>query len=258
VNTGGHAPRSSGPGGGQPGPAQAEHQERPHARFLDLLSPGDQETLRQLGQVRLFRPGEAICTQGEKATHVVVLTEGWAKIMAVTGEQHAIQDVRGRGDIVGELAGGSSGYRTADVIAAGQVRALVIAYDRYKRLLDSSPGADTAHRQVLTQRWIEAADRVRSRSAGSGAQRLAGLLLDFANWDRNPAGPGAPVTIPLSHDELASLIGASRATVTRAVGDWRRQGLIGTGRNKITVINPSGLRSAVGRHPRRDTAGDPR
>lgn len=252
MNTGEHVPRSSGPDGRQPGPAQAGDQERPRARFWDLLSQAEQEALRRIGQVRLFRPGVAICRQGEKATHVVVLTAGWAKIMAVTGEQHALQDVRGRGDIVGELAGSSSGYRTADVIAAGPVRALVVAYDHYEHFLDSSPGADRAHRQVLTQRWLEAADRVRSRSAGSGGQRLAELLLDFASWDRNLAEHGTPVTIPLSHDELASLIGASRATVTRAVGDWRRQGLIDTGRNKITVVSPSGLRGVARRDPNRD------
>jgi hypothetical protein len=46
---------------------------------------------------------------------------------------------------------------------------------------------------------------------------------------------------------MASLIGASRATVTRALGDWRRRGLIGTARHQITIMSTPGLRSAAGR-----------
>jgi CRP-like cAMP-binding protein len=43
--------------------------------------------------------------------------------------------------------------------------------------------------------------------------------------------------MPLSQEELASLAGTSRATVTRAYSDWRRRGLIRTGQRRITITN---------------------
>ena len=43
------------------------------------------------------------------------------------------------------------------------------------------------------------------------------------------AGGGAiEVALPLSQEELASLAGASRATVTRALSNWRERGFIRT------------------------------
>ena len=54
--------------------------------------------------------------------------------------------------------------------------------------------------------------------------------------------------MPLSQEELASLAGTSRATVTRAFGNWRKRSLIRTGQRRITVTDPEGLRKVAGRH----------
>ena len=140
------------------------------------------------------------------------------------------------------------GYRTATVVAIGPVRALVVTYDRFSQFLDSNPGAGRAYRHVMTQRWRETADMLRSRSVNNGAQRLAGLLLDLAARHGNlPPAPATAITIPLSQEEIASLIGTSRATVTRALGDWRRRGLISTARHQITIKSTPGLRSIADR-----------
>jgi CRP-like cAMP-binding protein len=48
--------------------------------------------------------------------------------------------------------------------------------------------------------------------------------------------------MPLSQEELASLAGASRATVTRALSNWRQRGFIRTGQRRITIIDLPALR----------------
>jgi CRP/FNR family transcriptional regulator, cyclic AMP receptor protein len=72
-------------------------------------------------------------------------------------------------------------------------------------------------------------------------------VLDLAARHGTPAGAGTVITIPLSQEEIASLIGTSRATVSRALGDWRRGGLIGTGPHQITINSAPALRSIAGR-----------
>jgi CRP/FNR family transcriptional regulator, cyclic AMP receptor protein len=81
----------------------------------------------------------------------------------------------------------------------------------------------------------------------AGAQRLAGLLLDLSDRHGTAAESGTVITMPLSQEEIASLIGTSRATVTRALGSWRRRGLIDTARHQITIKSAPGLRSAADR-----------
>ncbi len=240
ITTGNKAPAGA--------PQQRIHEQGPDTEFWNLLSHAERTTLQELGHVSAFRAGETICTEGEKTTDVFVLTEGWVKVLSAAREHRGIVlALRGGGDIVGELAAHAAGYRTATVVTIGPVQALVVTHDRFTLFLDSSQGANRAYRHVMTQRWLEVAETLRSRSANNGTQRLAGLLLDLAARYGTPAESGTAITIPLSQEEIASLAGTSRATVTRALRHWRRSGLIGTTRHPITIKNAPGLRTAAGR-----------
>src|SRR6185437_17033213 len=116
--------------------------------------------------------------------------------------------------------------------------------------LGAHAGADRAYRHATTRRWSEAASTLYSRSVHGGPQRLAALLVDLAERHGTPGESGTLITIPLSQEEIASLIGASRATVTRAPSDWRHRGLISTGRRHPTITNTTPLHRIAHRYPR--------
>jgi CRP/FNR family transcriptional regulator len=83
---------------------------------------------------------------------------------------------------------------------------------------------------------------LRTRSVTSGAQRLAGLLLELADWRDSEVR----AAMPLTQEELASLTGASRATVTRALSNWRQRGIIRTSQRDITITDLVALRKIAG------------
>ena len=153
--------------------------------------------------------------------------------------------LRGRGDTVGEVAGETTGYRTATVQAVGMVRALIVAYEKFGAFLEAHAGADRAYRRMVTRRWNDAESMLRTRSVTSGAQRLAVLLLELADWRDSEAR--TPMT--LTQEELASLTGASRATVTRALANWRQRGIIRSGQRDITITDLGALRKIAGQQP---------
>ena len=86
---------------------------------------------------------------------------------------------------------------------------------------------------------------MRTRTVTSGAQRLAGLLLQLAD----PRDSEFRMAMMLTQEELASLTGASRATVTRALSNWRQRGIIRTGQRDITITDPAALRKIAGQQP---------
>jgi CRP/FNR family transcriptional regulator, cyclic AMP receptor protein len=220
--------------------------------FWGRLTRGEQDGLSAVGRISVFPSGATMCVEGEPSTHVFVLVNGWVKVLAVSSDGHEqVLAMRGQGDIVGEIAGATTGHRNATVKAIDTVRALIVRYDSFGSFLDSNPGAARAYRQVMTLRWNDTATMLRNRPLTTGAQRLASLLLELA--DRyGSRGGGADdvidVAMPLSQEELASLAGASRATVTRALSNWRQRGFIRTGQRRITIINLGGLRH-VARQP---------
>jgi CRP/FNR family cyclic AMP-dependent transcriptional regulator len=134
------------------------------------------------------------------------------------------------------------------VQATDTVRSLIVGHDKFSSFLDSYPGASRAYRRVVTQRWSETAATLRRRSVTTGAQRLAFLLLDLAGKHGTGAAGGIYVAMPLSQEELASLAGTSRATVTRALGNWRQRGFIRTGQRRITITDLGALRQIAGDH----------
>jgi len=206
--------------------------------FWYLLTDIERSALSSLGRFTVFPPGATMCVEGEPATHVFVVETGWVKVLSVTSDGHELLlALRGYGDVVGEFAGGADGYRTATVRAIDLVRSLIVAYEKFTSFLDSHPGAGGAYRQVVTRGWRDTAAILRSRTGTSGQQRLAALLMDLALRHGFQAPDAVEIEMPLTQEELASLAGASRATVTRAFSDWRHRGLIRTGQRHIAIIN---------------------
>jgi CRP-like cAMP-binding protein len=219
------------------------HGTGPAQGFWPLLSDDERTVLAGLGRTTVYPPGTVMCVEGDPNTHVFVLVDGWVKIVGVTSDGHELTlALRGRGDTVGEVAGETTGYRNATVQAVGTVRALVVPYERFSSFLDAHDGADRAYRRMVTRRWNDAESMLRARSVTSGAQRLAGLLLELADSELQTA-------MTLTQEELASLTGASRATVTRALSNWRRRGIIRTGQRDITITDPEALRKIAGQQP---------
>jgi CRP/FNR family transcriptional regulator, cyclic AMP receptor protein len=221
----------------------------PGQGFWQLLTPGNHRELSALGLTRKYRPGATICVQGDPATHVFVLVTGWVKVLSVTDEGHeTVLALRGDGDVVGESSGETTGQRNATIKAITAVDALLIGFDAFTRFLDTERAADRAFRRMMTRRWNETDMLLRLRAVTSGAQRLARLLAELAG--RYGAGEDGAIEIalPLSQEELASLAGTSRATVTRALSEWRERGLIRTSQRQrhITVTNMAGLKQLAG------------
>ena len=215
--------------------------------FWDLLTPDDQRGLRDLGSDRQYPPGATICVEGDPATHVFVLLRGWVKIISVTDSGHeSILALRGEGDLVGETAGEMGGRRNATMQAIDGVHALIIGFDRFTSFLDTHPHASHAFRHIMTQRWNDAETMLRKRTFTNGAQRVAALLLDLAERHGSQAGDAIQIVLPLSQEELAGLAGTSRATVARALNNWRKRGFIRSGPRRITLVNVQGLRRAAG------------
>jgi CRP-like cAMP-binding protein len=214
--------------------------------FWTLLSPNERSALSSLGLSRDYQADATLCNEGDLATNVFILVSGWVKILSTTKDGHEIVlALRGDGDIVGEVAE-TTGRRNATMRAIGKVRALIVQFDKFYAFLDSNLGVGHTYRRVVTHRWNDADATNRIRAVTTGGQRLAALLLDLASRHGRKADGVIYLTLPLSQEELASLAGTSRATVTRAFDNWRQRDLIRTRQHRITIIDPEALRRVAG------------
>ncbi len=216
--------------------------------FLELLTGGDRDALLAVGRAQAYKAGTALCMEGDPSTHVFILLSGWVKVITVTGDgRELVEALRGAGEVVGEIAGQVTGYRTATIRAIGTVRALLVGAGEFGSFLDAHPGAAHAHRRVMAEQQRIAHEAHRSHVLASGPQRLAGLLLDLVARHGGPGDSPLTAPLPLSQEEIASLIGASRSTVTRALHNWRSRQIIRTSQRNITILDEGRLLKIAGR-----------
>jgi CRP-like cAMP-binding protein len=84
----------------------------------------------------------------------------------------------------------------------------------------------------------------------SAAQRLAEVLLDLGERCGEPENRGVQLTQKLTHQVLADLAGAHRATVTTLLNDWLYDGILSAARDGcLTLQKPRDLLALAGYHP---------
>lgn len=223
--------------------------------FLARLEREDRSALLALGRALDFTPRTVLVRQYEPSAHVLFLVHGWTKVTASAANGYeALLALRGPGDIVGESAALTGRPRSATVTALEPVRAVAMERDRFKDFLNRSPAVSFALLGLATDR-TRAADRRRLEFASmSVRERFAVLLLDLTRTHGSRTPEGIELSIPLSKQELAGAVGASREMVQRLLKELRDKGAVATGRRTMLIMRPDILRRIAAAGP---TAGIP-
>ncbi|MGI5402278.1 Crp/Fnr family transcriptional regulator [Streptomyces sp. CA-135486] len=211
--------------------------------FLARLETEDRQTLLALGRELGFAPRVVLLHQHEPSSHVLFLTQGWTKVTAAAANGYeALLALRGPGDVIGESAALTRRPRSATVTALEPVRAVAVEHERFKEFLGRSPDVSFALLGLTSDR-TRAADRRRLQFASmSVRERFAALLLDLARTHGRRTNAGIELAVPLSKQELAGSVGASREMVQRLLKELRTREAVATGRRALLITRPDVLR----------------
>ncbi|MBC6461132.1 Crp/Fnr family transcriptional regulator [Actinomadura sp. HBU206391] len=216
--------------------------------FWNALDDAERSALRTAARPRTYSTNMPLCNQGDRSDYVVIIEHGWVKVTSATENGHEVMlAVRGPGDLVCEGAVLGDRQRSATVAAMSPLRTLVIPAGRFTAFLDEFPRTWRMVSETVVHRLDDADRRVRAQASSTGAQRLALLLIELSELSQREDGRAGDGTLeirpPLSQEELASWVDASRETVARALKVWRAHGLVRTERRKITILDAAGLRA---------------
>jgi CRP/FNR family transcriptional regulator len=79
----------------------------------------------------------------------------------------------------------------------------------------------------------------------SVSEKLARLLLEWAT-DGESTKDGIRIKVSLTHEEIAQLIGTSRETVTRVLGEFRDKQIAQLRGSTLLIRNKPGLEKLIG------------
>ncbi|MFI1397454.1 Crp/Fnr family transcriptional regulator [Streptomyces sp. NPDC020681] len=216
--------------------------------FWSLLDDAARLELRRTGHLETFAPKEQLLQENELTDHLLVVRRGCVKVTALSADGYqAVLAIRNAGDLLGEQAGLDGGPRSATLTALTTVEALIMPASGFRRAAGDHPGIAAAMQQMLSAR-LRDADSQRTATGGEAIQaRLAALLLELGErYGRRSDSGALLIALPLSQDDFAGLVLGSRRTVSRILEQWRANGWVTTGRNRLVVENPDALKQQCG------------
>ena len=183
--------------------------------------------------------------QGARPGSVVIHLEGWAKVVVATADgRDVLLGVVGVGDLTGHWEAVTGSTCGATVTALEPCRVRTISEADFVTFLEAHPRATLELLRYTIAGFVRSDRRRTEAGTLDTAHRLGSVLLELAHAYHNIDDDHASVElgIPISQEEIAGLISASRQSVARALTTLRKQGLIETGRRTITVRDVAGLR----------------
>lgn len=189
-----------------------------------------------------YRRGNIFFREGDESSAIFVVCSGRVKVSATSREGRTlILRIASAGDVLGTGAAlrGDEYEVTAEAVEPCQVRVL---HSRcFKQMLQEHSEVGLEVARVLAEDYRAAFDEACLIALpGSPAARIARLLLDWSA-DAKRKQPTAPVTMPLTHEELASMAATTRETVTRTLSRFRKDKLISLRGVVLNVLQPAAL-----------------
>lgn len=213
------------------------------APFLHALGPEARSELDPMGIRRTFAVGSMILAEGELGGRVGIVRDGLVKLTATQADGYrTVLALRGDGELLGEMSALDGRPRTADAQALVQCSVQLVHGDDFVRFVESQPTASSAVIRTLVARLRES-DSHRVQFGSDGVpRRLARQLLQLADTHGQVgANRSIDISLPFTQDDLAGTVSASRDAVARALKEWRSQGLVTTGRRRVTLVDPAAL-----------------
>jgi CRP-like cAMP-binding protein len=206
--------------------------------LFERLTPELAERLERRAVMRRFAKGDIIYLPSDLASSVLVLASGRVKIKGLTPDgKEFIYAFIEPGEIFGELALVAESPRDEFAEALETSEVLAISRDDLFALMAAQPEVSLGITKLLGLRRRRIEMRLRNIMFRSNRQRVLGVLLELLDSYGERFGPNWQIRLRLSHQELASLIGATRETVTIVLGQLQLEGFIRVERRCITVLD---------------------
>lgn len=207
------------------------------------LQTEDLETLSTIVSQKEFDKKETLFHQGDPGEEFMILTQGSVKVELMNTEGKELTlTILTPYQFLGELALLDDVPRSATVIAMEPSVLLSINKRDFARILESFPRMSVPMLRQLTRRVRVLTDDIASMAFLDSYSRVTRKLLTLAGEMGEKTADGhILIDRPLTHQQLANLVGTTRETVTKILNEMKDNGLLSIRRHRITILDSEEL-----------------
>lgn len=218
-------------------------------RLFEGMGPDELRAMARTLRARRFRRGEVLFHEGDPGDALFVVASGAVKVVVPSedGEEAILATLR-RGDFLGELALLDGAPRSASAVALEATEVLALPRDQFLALVATEPAIRDALMASLAGELRRLTTHVAELHFLDLTGRLAARLARLAeeHGERLPDG-SVRLDAPLTQSDLAAMIGATRQSVNKLLGEFEADGLLKMEREVIVVPNLDRLARAARR-----------
>lgn len=214
--------------------------------LFERLSPEQVRRLELRSKTRTFDRQNLIYLPADSSHSVMLLTSGRVKIYHLTGDgKQAVLAFIDPGELFGELALLDSGQREEYAETMEKSAVILVPGEEIQRLMEEHAHLSLGVSKLMGLRRRRIERRLKSLLFRSNRERLTYLLVELAEKYGRQTPDGVVLGIRLSHQELASIIGSTRETVTVLLGELQAEGRISIRRRQIVLTRLAELAASI-------------
>lgn len=209
---------------------------------FSLLEDEQIREILDLAQSRRYDAEAVIFEEGDAAERFYLLLDGYIRVVRITpeGEQVIALHIPA-GQLFGIASAlGRTTYPATSVAAAESV-ALSWPMRHWDDFIAKYNGFATQTYATVGKRVAEMNDRIVEMATQQVEQRIACALLRLINQTGRKVDGGIEIDFPITRQDLSEMTGTTLHTVSRLLSGWEKQGIVQSGRKKITVRQPHQL-----------------
>jgi CRP/FNR family transcriptional regulator len=202
------------------------------------------QTLENIKYATAYPPGAVLFVEGQVPRGIFILCKGSVKLSINSpGGRTMIVKLADPGEVLGLSAtiSGKPYEVTAETIDPCQVN--FVKRDDFLHFLKDDVEVCFKVAEQLGEKYHNACKEVRALGLShSAAEKLAALLLEWSSKNGDAAKAEPRLTIRLTHEEIAQMIGTSRETVTRLFAELKKRQIVQSKGSTLVIRNTAALR----------------
>ncbi|AGB41283.1 cAMP-binding protein [Halobacteroides halobius DSM 5150] len=163
-----------------------------------------------------YDKNEIIFWEEDRGDAIYIILDGLVKVFKTNDQgREKTLTLLSRGEFFGEMALLDNSLRSASVKAIKPCQLLIIERSKFKSLVAQYPAISLKIIAILSQRLRKANQQIQNLTFKSVRERLEDELKELAYKYGSEHKRGTLITKKITHQELANLVGTTRATVTK-------------------------------------------
>lgn len=212
------------------------------APYFISLNTQQIEDVQQRFQQKHYAAGSTIYSAAEPAKRLAIVARGAVKVQRPTPDgKDVLLDLLVPGDHFGSLAELGDAIYPDTAIAHTECCILSTTSAEFSQMLAQYPSVAIDSLSIVAARLRQAQSTIEHLSAYTVEQRIARSLTNLVNKIGVEQDGATLIDIPLSRQDLADMAGTTVESASRVMSEFKRDGLINSGRRWISVLDEDGL-----------------